>query len=53
MGQNIGTCVTAMLSGMGAKKNAKVAARMHLLFNIIGTVIGILPNLAAVIQNQT
>lgn len=39
MGQNIGTCVTAMLSGMGAKKNAKVAARMHLLFNIIGTVI--------------
>ena len=39
MGQNIGTCVTAMLSGMGAKKNAKTAALMHLLFNIIGTVI--------------
>ncbi len=39
MGQNIGTCVTAMLSSVGAKKNAKVAARMHLLFNIIGTVI--------------
>ena len=39
MGQNIGTCVTAILSGMGAKKNAKTAALMHLLFNIIGTVI--------------
>lgn len=39
MGQNIGTCVTAMLSGVGAKKNAKTAALMHLLFNIIGTVI--------------
>lgn len=39
MGQNIGTCVTAMLSGMGAKKNAKTAALMHLLFNIIGTII--------------
>ena len=39
MGQNIGTCVTAMMSGMGAKKNAKTAALMHLLFNIIGTVI--------------
>ena len=39
MGQNIGTCVTAMLSSMGAKKNAKTAALMHLLFNIIGTLI--------------
>lgn len=39
MGQNIGTCVTAMLSGIGAKKNAKIAAIMHLLFNIIGTII--------------
>lgn len=39
MGQNIGTCVTAMLSSVGAKKNAKTAALMHLLFNIIGTVI--------------
>lgn len=37
MGQNIGTCVTAMLSSVGAKKNAKTAALMHLLFNIIGT----------------
>ncbi|MDR1801161.1 MAG: Na/Pi cotransporter family protein [Lachnospiraceae bacterium] len=39
MGQNIGTCVTALLSSIGAKKNAKVAALMHLLFNIIGTII--------------
>lgn len=39
MGQNIGTCVTAMLSSVGAKRNAKTAALMHLLFNIIGTII--------------
>lgn len=39
MGQNIGTCVTAVLSSLGAKKNAKTAALMHLLFNIIGTVL--------------
>ena len=39
MGQNIGTCVTAILSSLGAKKNAKTAALMHLLFNIIGTII--------------
>lgn len=39
MGQNIGTCVTAMMSAVGAKKTAKTAAFMHLLFNIIGTVI--------------
>lgn len=39
MGQNIGTCVTAMLSSVGAKRNAKTAALMHLLFNIIGTAI--------------
>ncbi|MGN0307288.1 MAG: Na/Pi cotransporter family protein [Lachnospiraceae bacterium] len=38
MGQNIGTCVTAMLSGIGASKNAKRAALVHLYFNIIGTV---------------
>ncbi len=37
MGQNIGTCVTAMLSGIGASKNAKRAALVHLYFNIIGT----------------
>lgn len=39
MGQNIGTCVTAILSSLGAKKNAKTAALMHLLFNVIGTII--------------
>ena len=39
MGQNIGTCVTAMLSSVGATKNAKRTACVHLLFNIIGTVV--------------
>ena len=39
MGQNIGTCVTAMLSSVGATKNAKRAAFVHLLFNIIGTIV--------------
>ncbi len=39
MGQNIGTCVTAMLSSIGAKKNAKRAAVVHLCFNIIGTIL--------------
>lgn len=37
MGQNIGTCVTAMLSAIGASKNAKRAAFIHLYFNVIGT----------------
>ncbi|WDV47062.1 Na/Pi cotransporter family protein [Clostridiaceae bacterium M8S5] len=36
-GQNIGTCVTAVLSSIGANKTAKKAAFMHLLFNIVGT----------------
>ena len=39
MGQNIGTCITAILSAIGAKKNAKRAATVHLYFNLIGTVI--------------
>lgn len=39
MGQNIGTCVTAMLSGIGASRNAKRAALIHLYFNLIGTVV--------------
>ena len=39
MGMNIGTCVTAMLSSLGANKNGKRAAIIHLSFNIIGTVI--------------
>ncbi|MBN2220720.1 MAG: Na/Pi cotransporter family protein [Vallitaleaceae bacterium] len=38
LGQNIGTCVTAMLSSIGANKTAKRAAVIHLLFNLIGTV---------------
>ena len=37
MGQNIGTCVTAMISSAGANKNAKRAALLHLSFNVIGT----------------
>ena len=39
MGQNIGTCVTALLSGIGAGKNAKRASLVHLYFNLIGTII--------------
>ncbi len=39
MGQNIGTCVTAMLSAIGANKNAKRAAMVHLSFNVIGTMV--------------
>ncbi len=41
MGQNIGTCVTAMLSSVGANKNAKRAAMVHLAFNCIGTAVWI------------
>ena len=37
MGQNIGTCITALLSSVGANKNAKRAAMVHLCFNVIGT----------------
>ena len=39
MGQNIGTCITAILSSFGTNKNAKRAAIVHLSFNVIGTVI--------------
>lgn len=39
MGQNIGTCITAILSAIGANKGAKRVAAVHLAFNIIGTVI--------------
>lgn len=38
MGQNIGTCITALLSSIGASRNAKRTAMIHLLFNVIGTV---------------
>ncbi len=37
LGQNIGTCVTALISGVGADRNAKRAALIHLYFNVIGT----------------
>lgn len=39
LGQNIGTCVTAIISSVGANKNAKKAALVHLIFNVTGTVI--------------
>lgn len=39
MGQNIGTCITAILSSIGANRNAKRVAAAHLLFNIIGTAV--------------
>ena len=39
MGQNIGICVTAMLSSVGTNKNARRAALVHLSFNVIGTVV--------------
>ncbi len=47
-GTNIGTCITAVLSSMGANRNAKRATTIHLMFNVIGTVIftilvGVLP----------
>ena len=39
MGQNIGTCITALLSSVGASKNAKRTALVHLYFNVLGTFI--------------
>lgn len=39
MGQNIGTCITALLSSVGANKNAKRSALVHLSFNVIGTTV--------------
>ena len=39
MGQNIGTCITSILSSIGANKNAKKAALIHLYFNLTGTII--------------
>lgn len=42
LGQNIGTCVTALLSSIGANRTAKQAAVIHLLFNVIGSVIFLL-----------
>ena len=39
MGQNIGTCITAILSSIGASRNAKRTAAVHLYFNLIGTLV--------------
>ena len=39
MGQNIGTCITALISSIGANRNAKRAALVHLFFNVIGTAV--------------
>lgn len=39
MGQNIGTCVTALISGIGASKNAKAASYIHLFFNVVGSIV--------------
>ena len=41
MGQNIGTTVTALLSSVGTNKNARRAAVVHMMFNVIGTIIGL------------
>ncbi|MBR3785502.1 MAG: Na/Pi cotransporter family protein [Firmicutes bacterium] len=43
MGQNIGTCVTAVLSSIGVSRNAKKVAVVHLSFNIIGTLVCLIP----------
>ncbi len=39
MGQNIGTCVTSLISSIGVNKNAKRVATVHILFNLIGTIV--------------
>ncbi|MBQ3969874.1 MAG: Na/Pi cotransporter family protein, partial [Clostridia bacterium] len=39
MGQNIGTCVTALISSIGVSKNARRVSLIHLLFNVIGTIV--------------
>ncbi|MBQ8440064.1 MAG: Na/Pi cotransporter family protein [Clostridia bacterium] len=43
MGQNIGTCVTSLISSVGAEKNAKRTAMVHLYFNLLGTLILMIP----------
>ena len=42
MGQNVGTCVTALIASVGAEKEAKRVARLHLLINVIGTAVCLL-----------
>ena len=42
MGQNIGTCVTALISSIGVSRNAKRVSVIHISFNLIGTVVGLI-----------
>ncbi len=42
MGQNIGTCITALLSSLGANKNGKRVAVVHIVFNLIGATLGLI-----------
>ena len=42
MGQNIGTCVTALISSIGVNKNAKRVAVIHIAFNLLGTAVCLL-----------
>ena len=42
MGQNIGTCVTALLSSIGVSRSAKQVSVIHISFNLIGTAVGLL-----------
>lgn len=41
MGQNIGTCITALISSIGVNKNAKRVSVVHIAFNVIGTMVGL------------
>lgn len=52
LGQNIGTCITAIMGAIGANRNARRAAMVHLLFNVVGSVIfaGIFYGLGMVIE---
>ena len=56
-GQNIGTCITAVLASIGTSRNAKRATIIHLMFNVIGTilftVLCILTPLVGVVQGIT
>jgi len=56
LGQNIGTCVTAIISAIGANTNSKRAAGIHLMFNIIGTIIylillSIFPSIVPIVES--
>ncbi|MFI3167672.1 MAG: Na/Pi cotransporter family protein [Bacillota bacterium] len=53
LGTNIGTCITAILASIGASTNAKRTAAIHLMFNIVGTLIVILPTILFTEQIQS